>query len=96
MGPNTYGKNKIDVNLSDIVSQKSKKDRSKVCRFFCNYNKGVTEIKKIENDYFKKRLLTIWKNEKLRNLEKLQIEDEIKSFMRCSIFAKYRSTIREI
>jgi len=96
MGPYTYGNNKIDIYLADIASQEPKKYRSKVTRFLCNYNKGVVEIKKIENTYFKKRLLTIWKNEKLKDLDKVQIKDKIKSCMRSSIFAKYRNTIREI
>jgi len=90
----TYGKSKSDAELVNIVKD-SRKTRAKVHRFLMNFDKGIKEILKIENIYFKKRLLTMWKEERIRDLTILNIDDCTKTFMRTSIITRFRTSMRE-
>jgi len=94
----TYGNSPAAKQLAHMLSSKEcDKTTKKVQRFFSNYNEGISQIKKIDNVYFRKRLLEMWKKEKLQDIEKIQnVDNFVKSFMKCVAVTKCRVAMREI
>jgi hypothetical protein len=93
----TFGNSKAAIELANILSQKNcKKTTQKVSKFLHSYNLGIREIKKIKDNYWCRRLLTLWREDRSNCLKEMQIDSEIKRFTFGVVTTKYRKAIREI
>ena len=93
----TFGNNEAAIELANILSLKDcVKTTQKVSRFLDNYNLGIREIKKIKDNYFRKRLLFVWKEDRFNCLKEIQLSDEVKRFVFGVATTKYRKAIKGI
>ena len=92
-----FGKSKAGVILQEILLKEdmfeAKKLRKKMVTMFNEYCAGLKELRKV--NCHRERMIIIWRNDFLKNIENLNLRKNLHTHFRNSIHAVTKDYLRE-